>query len=437
LIGLFLCLLAFYASYVCGRRALGHGLGATLAVGYGYGILRANFPDGGSHFIFDAAILGLYGAAFRQGGSGTARPGPVRAWVIVLAVWPCLVALVPFNHVLVQLVGLRAAIFFLPLVLVGARLEERDLELLARWLVRLNLIALAFGAAEFVLGIERFYPHNAVTDIIYRSTDVGAARHHRIPAIFPNAHAYGGSMVATLPILASRLGGVPLGRERWLTIAAIVAAVLGVFLCAARLTAVGLLVVGGVTLLVTPAARRAKFGVAAVAIVVVLLVSQSERLQRFSLLADPDAVALRVSGSVNLGLLEIFLDYPMGAGLGSAVGTSMPFFLLHLAPQKIGMESEFGRIAIEQSLIGLGLWVVFIVLTLTRRPRRRKRSHWSVAIPSTRSFVAFSWLTAFIGTGLLSSIPGTLLVLLSMGLLWNDDWRDRRPGRGVSPEPSA
>lgn len=422
MIGLFLCVVAFLASYTCGRRALGHGLGATLAAGYGYGIVRANVPDGGSHFIFDAAVLGLYASAF-LGRRGAVKPTRVRPWVAALMVWPLLLAFVPYNHVLIQLVGLRSAIFFLPVVLLGARLEDQDLDHLVTWIVRLNLIAFAFGAAEFLLGIERFYPHNAVTDMIYRSSDVGPDRHHRIPAIFPNAHAYGGTMVATLPLLVSRLGGVAAVRERMLTVAASVAAVLGVFLCAARLVAVSLFVIGGFILLVAPMARRAKVGLAALTLVMALVVSQSERLQRFSKLADTDAVAARVQGSLNMNLIEVVLEYPAGAGLGSAVGTSVPFFLLHLAPRQIGMENEYGRIALEQSLVGLGLWLAFICATLLRRPGVRKPTRWPIMIATTRCFVAFSWGAALIGTGLLTSIPGTVLVLVGIGLLWNDERR--------------
>jgi hypothetical protein len=209
-------------------------------------------------------------------------------------------------------------------------------------------------------------------------------------------------------------------KERLLTVAAGVAATLGAFLCAARLVAVSLFVVGGYILLIAPISRRFKLGVAMVALVTVLVVAQSERLQRFTRLADTDAVATRVQGSLNMNLVEVVLEYPAGAGLGSAVGTSIPFFLMHVAPRQIGMENEYGRIALEQSLIGVGLWVAFLGATLLRSPRGRTQQRWRTLISTTRCFVAFSWATALIGTGLLTSIPGTVLLLVGMGLLWND-----------------
>ena len=60
MIGILFCAAAFFLVFLAGRRSLTAGLGAVLAVGYAYGIVRANFPNPASHFIFDAAVLALY-----------------------------------------------------------------------------------------------------------------------------------------------------------------------------------------------------------------------------------------------------------------------------------------------------------------------------------------------------------------------------------------
>ena len=62
---------------------------------------------------------------------------------------------------------------------------------------------MAFGlaSAEYLLGLERFFPRNAVTELIYISKDLVGHTQYRIPASFPNAHAYGGTMVMGLPLL--------------------------------------------------------------------------------------------------------------------------------------------------------------------------------------------------------------------------------------------
>jgi hypothetical protein len=38
------------------------GLLAVLGIGYAHGVARANLPETFSHFIFDAAAIGLYSA---------------------------------------------------------------------------------------------------------------------------------------------------------------------------------------------------------------------------------------------------------------------------------------------------------------------------------------------------------------------------------------
>lgn len=413
------CLLALWATWKLSGRSLGHGLAAALAVGFVYGIVRARFTGGAMHFLFDAALVGLYAGVF--GRRWRSRDdGPVRPWVVVLTLWPVLMMCIPFQHPLVQLVGLRAAVFYLPCVLLGARAREEDLQVVARAVAVLDLVALLFGGLEFLLGVERFYPRSPVTQIIYMAQDVGAEGSLRIPGTFPTSHAYGGTMVSTLPLLFAGWQSASSHRERVLFIGAAVAAAVGVFLSATRQPALYLFALSAFLLvfLPLPPSRRLPIlvGIALVAVVVV----QSDRLQRFSTLTDPEVFAGRVRGSLNLGFLELLSEQPMGAGLGSAVGTSIPHFLQHLAAPQIGMENEWGRIALEQSLLGMLLWVGFVGLTIVRFPRGRRP--WDLGRRLAWALTVMVWGTAFIGTGMLTSVPGTVLTLLFMGLLWR-----RRP----------
>src|SRR4030095_3176145 len=113
---IFLCLLSLAFCYWAGKRSLVNGLVAVLGVGYAYGILRANVPETFSHFIFDAGVLGLYGAQLFR------RPDPldshkqdgVRPWLEFLIAWPVLLFLFPIQDFLIQVVGLRGNIFLLP-----------------------------------------------------------------------------------------------------------------------------------------------------------------------------------------------------------------------------------------------------------------------------------------------------------------------------------
>ena len=60
MIAIALCVVAFIACYLAGRRSLGQGLVVLFVFGYFYGILRANLLTTFSHFIFDMGLLGLY-----------------------------------------------------------------------------------------------------------------------------------------------------------------------------------------------------------------------------------------------------------------------------------------------------------------------------------------------------------------------------------------
>jgi hypothetical protein len=427
--GLFLSILAFVLSWQFGRRSLGVGMVVVLAVGYSYGLVRARVSDGFSHFMFDAAVLGLYAARFVDV-SGLTRMTADRSfyqWVGFLIGWPFVVLAigivfpVPF---LIQLVGLRAAIWFLPFLLIGTQMGPADLRVITRGLALFNLVALAFGLAEYFFGIEPFLPRNAATELIHRSKDIAGYEYHRIPSTFVAAAAYGGVMVASWPFLAGRwaMPGIAL-EERLLLTAGLVAAGLGVFLCGSRSPVVMFFLVAGFTVY----QLRSQLGYillfALLGAGVGYVVAGNERLQRFTSLQDSEAVVERMHGSANLSILELLSEYPMGGGLGSAFGTSVPSFLQHLAPQDpIGAENEYARIGTEQGVVGLCLWIAFLIWFFARTAFYRGPGighHYSL----TLLYLLMTWGFAWLGTGLLVSVPGTAILLFQMG------WLGRRAGQ--------
>ncbi|MEO5896068.1 MAG: hypothetical protein ABIS06_10230 [Vicinamibacterales bacterium] len=411
------CVGAFALTLWAANRSLRHGLLALLGVGYIYGILRANYPDTATYMTFDAAVLGFYlGQLWRPWAPELrASTHDLRLWVTVLIAWPVLLFFVfPTDSPLVELVGLRANIFLVPFLLIGSRLDSDDLTWLALGIAGLNLAAVSIGVAEFFLGIQRFYPYNEVTEIIYRSKDLLGQTTHRIPAIFSSAHAFAGTMVMTLPLLIGCW--VQTARaQRWehrLLAIAIIASLLGVFMAAARTHMItAALLVAIVTFSGHLRGDQWLRWVVALALVG-YVISGEERLQRFTTLQDTGFISERWTGSVNDGFFEAIKTYPLGNGLAGG-GTSVPYFLRGNQSPLV-MENEYARIGIEEGLPGLTLWVVFLGWVFLRWPTRSTDS-WALGRLLgwvTCGVFFFSGLT---GVGLLSSVPQTVLMLVTMG----------------------
>jgi hypothetical protein len=429
--GFFLAAAAFASALFYGRRSLGAGMVAVLTCGFAYGILRARFLDTFAYFIFDAAVLGLYLARLTLPGAlWPPRARGLAQWTACLIGWPVVMfalCLIWPQHPLIQLVGLRAAVWFLPFLLLGASARAADLTMISRALAALNLIALTFGVGEYLVGLEAFFPRNAVTELMYISSDVGSRGAYRIPATFNQAAGYGGVMVLTVPLLLGRWSGQGAGfAERLLLAAGLGAAVLGVFLCGSRAPVLVLFLLAGYFALTLRARFRAVILVGLLVVVAVYVVSGNERLQRFTTLEDPELIVSRVGGSVNVGVVDLLLEYPMGSGLGSAVGTSIPAFLKNLAQEQIGAENEYVRIGLEQGLTGVVLWAAFLVWLFTRPPASWD-GEWGMGLRLARVYVFLAWGAAALSTGFLTAIPATALVLFLMGVLGREQFPARAP----------
>lgn len=418
-----LCIIAFVVTYSLSRRSLSSGLMSVLVTGYLYGIIRANLPSTPSHFMFDCAVLGLYIPQFtkRQSAAQDHRERDLRLWIFILIAWPLVLFCLPRQDLAIELVGLRGAIFFLPLLLIGSRLTKNDIYRITICLAVLNIVAFSVAAAEYFVGLESFFPHNDVTELIYRSNDAvrfgdkSVLSAYRIPSTFANAHAYGGAMAFTLIFLIG--AWTQKRRTGWrnkLVVVSIFATLMGVFIASARTPFIIVLITIVVFLL------NARIDVLSWALFFVLLlsvgwvVSGEKRLQRFTTLQDSDEITERVAGSLNGTTWEIILDNPIGNGLGGG-GTSIPYFLKgRLSPPKVIGESEISRIVIEEGWIGLALWLLFCFWIFSRRAIL-PTDKWLLC----RRLLWFScvaiFLTGFIGVGLLTSIPGTTLVLLGLG----------------------
>jgi len=410
-----LCLAAFIACYLAGRRSLGQGMVAVLAFGYFYGIIRANLLTTFSHFIFDAAVAGLYLSA-RWTSAGPLEKKllkPVQMWTLGLMAWPVLLVLMPFQPLLVSLVGLRGCIYFIPLLILGARLTKKDLLQFSVGLAVLDLVALAFAVGEYFLGVERFFPLNAVTVIMYNSHDV-AGDLLRIPSTFVNSHAYAGTMLSTMPFL---IGLWIYGQNRFFRLIAMISipgVLIGVLMSATRLNFV--MGCGMVIFVLFRTRLKSQYRILFLVIIagVTIAALSNERFQRFKTLDDADYVSDRIAGSVNRNFWEILIEYPMGNGLGGG-GTSIPYFLEGQVRNPIGMENEYARILSEQGIIGFLIWASFLIWFLWHGRAAFGNVPWGIARKLTWCTALLAMGTGMIGTGLLTSIPETMLLMVGMG----------------------
>ncbi|MFB3855241.1 MAG: O-antigen ligase family protein [Vicinamibacterales bacterium] len=418
MIAAFLCVAAFAFVYFSSRRSLGDGLAALISIGYLYGITRANITGVYSHIIFDVAVLALYAAWLLRPFSSSERQAvhDIRLWVIALVGWPALVFLFwRHQELAIELVGLRANVFFLPFLLIGARLSSGDMRRLALALAVLDIGAVAFGTVQYFVGIEPFFPRNDVTELVYRSKDLVGRTEYRIPSSFTNAHAFGGTLVMTLPFIA----GAWLQRRRgsvWISYlwpVAIAAVLLGVFMSAARTHTIPVVVLA---LAITFSGRLTSLRSlrwVAVSCIVGWTVVLEERLQRFTTLGEADFLTERLWGSINAEAISLMGQYPMGNGLAGG-GTNIPYFLQDRAAPPVGLENEYVRITMEQGLPGLFLWALFVLWVVSRGPgrggyewARGRRLAWICG-----SIYLCLGLT---GTGMLTGIPQTVLLLLAIG----------------------
>jgi hypothetical protein len=412
-----ICIAAFLLALLATRRSLAAGIGITLAFGYFYGITRANFADTATHFLFDAAVIGLYAGAIMHPFKAVERRKMRRLlpWIVVLFAWPALMLAVPIQDPLIQLVGFRAQVYFLPFLLIGALLSEDDVKQLVVWIAVLDLVVFGFAIAEYFMGVPRFYPLTDATKIIYSSNDVAGGTQLRIPATFVASASYGGVMVLGMPLLVG--AWMQKQSHGWLKMligAALLAAAVGVFLSASRTQAVILMVLVVVTTFSMRARLGNYIGWALIVGVALWAVISSPRLQRFTTLRDTSYVETRIRSSANMSFIDAAFAHPLGIGLGAA-GTSIPYFLkARLTGDQLVIENEYARIMLEQGLPGFFLWLAFIAWVMTRPPAKRSDPWWlsrRLAYCAAGLFLA----TGIFGLGLLSWIPGTAELLILIG----------------------
>lgn len=114
-----------------------------------------------------------------------------------------------------------------------------------------------------------------------------------------------------------------------------------------------------------------------------------------------------------MNFFEIGAQYPFGNGLGGG-GTSIPYFLQGRIINPVMMENEYARLMLEQGILGLLIWIAFI-LWLTLRRDRNPNDSWYLGRHLALVACAASFATGLIGIGLLTSVPYSSLLFLVVG----------------------
>jgi O-antigen ligase len=93
----------------------------------------------------------------------------------------------------------------------------------------------------------------------------------------------------------------------------------------------------------------------------------------------------------------------------------MPYFLQGQVRNPLSMENEYARILSEQGIFGLLIWLGLIVWFLLHIRSAFAKGPWATTRRLVWCLVVIGLATALIGLGLLTSIPGTVFLVMGMG----------------------
>ena len=136
---------------------------------------------------------------------------------------------------------------------------------------------------------------------------------------------------------------------------------------------------------------------------------------------------------------DVISTYPIGNGLGGG-GTSVPYFLQDRLEHPVLMENEYARIALEQGLPGLCLWVAFVMWVFTCSVRialETREDPWQLARRLAWVGCVGNFALGLTGTGLFTSVPQTCLMLVSVGWIAVRSPISQRPQAIVKHLPTA
>jgi len=289
------------------------------------------------------------------------------------------------------MLGMKLYFYYMPLVLVGYALFEREEDLRRFFKVNLaiGIVIISLGIVQSILGHTFLNPENPAEDIrelsgLYRVSPLSGSIAYRPNSVFVSTGRFANFLILSW-IMAFGYSGYLLLRRRegrglaFLSLSVIFA---GITLCASRgalLWVAGSALISGVAFLwgspwrnqaitgVLRTLQRAALG-AALALGILLITYPEALLSRVAIYTEtlsPTSSASELVYRARDYPLENFLKafqydrWPYGYGIGtSSLGVQYVSRIMKVPAMGIGVENGYGAIIVEMGILGLVLWLI-------------------------------------------------------------------------------
>ena len=300
-------------------------------------------------------------------------------------------------HILYGALGLKLYFYYAPLIFVGYALveTEHDLRKMLMFNAGLALLVAALGTTQAIRGPEFLNPRELAPELrplgqLYRAAPVSGELLYRPTSVFVSDGRFAAYLILAWLLALGTAGYLFLRtkRGRKLTLAAVATLAAGIIFSGSRGT---LMWTGGSTLILAAALlwgvswrwrqahrliKAIRWSILLAGIAVLFLVevfprAVGSRLDFYSEALLPTSPRSELAYRSwdypvkNLGLAFQYPDWPYGYGLGTAsLGVQYVSRFLGEPAPGIGVENGYGGLILEMGILGLVLWLVWVLTLL-------------------------------------------------------------------------